>query len=138
MNENDKNAGQPTIGPSGPPVRDLSGETKTVNNYVRPAQKRDALGRWRPRKQVLIRGQEAPGTEHTELLRDSVTGAAFHGRNNAVKFRDPFDGPVHYVSPDYSGHVAPERKSNEHLPDLNSAIDHILGCPACTTGGACR
>jgi hypothetical protein len=118
-------------------VRNVSAEGSggTVNNYTRPAQSRDALGRWRRRGVTLYRGLDAPGTEHTELVRESVTGQLLKGRNNSVLFRDPEEGPVHYVSPDYSGGVALERKSHEHLGAQEDFVRHIASCPACVMHG---
>lgn len=132
MTENVKNAGQPVMGDH-VQVDNVSGQTKTIGATVRPAQSRNALGRYRPRGQTLIRGLDAPGTEHTELLRDSVTGNMIRGRNNAVLHRDPFDmQPVHYLSPDWSrGNVAPERKSHAAVHDAEHDLNRLLDCPGC-------
>jgi hypothetical protein len=106
MTDNVMNAGQPTMGPSGPPVENVSGQVPTVGATARPPQPRNAFGRYRRRGHTLVRGLDAPGTERTELLRDAVTGQAIRGRNNAVLFRhNAFDmEQVHYTSPDFSGH----------------------------------
>lgn len=58
------------------------------------------------------------------MVRESVSGLAAER--------------MHYVSPDYSQGVAPERKSNAHIPAMNAVIEHVMSCPACATGGACR
>jgi hypothetical protein len=133
MQDDVKNAGEPTVGLHGPPVEDVSGSVRTVGSTIR--QNRGPDGRWRPRGTTLIRGLDAPGTEHTELLRDSVTGQMIRGQNHAVLHRDPFDGPVHYVSPDYSGAVHPDRKSHDGSYAAQAAINHRMTCP-CTIMGA--
>lgn len=117
-----------------PEVLNVSGSVRTVGDTVRPAQHRDTSGRYRTRTATLIRGLDAPGTERTELLRDSVTGQMIRGRNNAVKFRD--DGPVHYWSPDHSQGADPVRRSHEGAAGAHDLLNDMLTNPCHTTGGA--
>jgi hypothetical protein len=43
--------------------------------------------------------------------------------------RDPVDGPVHYVSPDYSSpYRHPERYATEGLREFQDAINRHLEC----------
>lgn len=115
MSDQIKNAGEPTVGPDGPPIQDVSGSVKVVGSTIR--QNRDPGGRWRPRGSTLIRGLGQPGEDRG---------------GNAVLFRDSDDGPVHYLTLDHSRGADPERRSQ---PSGEDFVNHVLGCPACAVGG---
>lgn len=121
---------------SGPPVDNLSGSVRTVGATVR--QNRGPDGRWKPRTATLTRGLDPSGSR-TELVRDAVTGQMIQGRDNSMLMRNPMEfEAVHYVAPDYSRYVEPGRKSNGGLEPAQDALNHIVSCPSCATGGACN
>jgi hypothetical protein len=129
VRDDGRNPGERTMG-SDIPVVNTSAEASggTVNNYTRPAQSRDASGRYRRRGVTLIGGLDSP--ERTKLGRDSVTGQMVRVRDLSV------DGPVHYLSPDWGRGDA--RTSHEGSAEVHAAVNHLLACPCHTTGGACQ
>jgi hypothetical protein len=90
------------------PVVNTSGTVRTIGATTRHVE-RGQYGRWVPRGSTLVRPLPQPSGLGGY---DAVIGCRPEGwipgaRNNAVLHRDPMDfEAVHYVSPDYSGHMA--------------------------------
>lgn len=123
MTENVKNAGEPKVGPDGPPVENVSGQVPTVGATMRPAQRRDTYGKYRQRGTTLVRGLDA--SEPLEWVTDAVTGQRIRGRNNSMLIREQ-DRPVHYLSLDHNRGRSDE--ATAALADFQMAVNHVLDC----------
>ena len=123
----------------GAPVRNLSGETPTIGATVRLAQRRDALGRFKPRANRLVGPLGPPGGVGPGGI-DAVTGRWISGVRNSAQLHD-WDR-VHAVTtrpyfevPDYSWGVDPARKSHDAAAEAHAYVNHRLSCPICTVLG---
>lgn len=138
MNEDVKTS-FPKIGDSGPPVENISGSVKTVNNYVRPAQSRSAVGRFRPRASRIVGPLGPPGGSGPGGI-DTVTGHWIPGVRNMAQTHDlervhaVTESPYFEVK-DYSAGVHPMRKSHAGSYEVQALANHAMSCPCLTTGG---
>jgi hypothetical protein len=127
-NEDVHPAGAPTM-KDGPPVRNVSGETKTIGSTVR--QNRDVNGRFASR----------PLTHRTATLVDgyggyeSVSGTFMPSvRNNAYLHHPDRTRPLPRDM-DYSAGVSEQRKSHAGFHAAQDDLNHLSGCPTCAVGG---
>jgi hypothetical protein len=97
---NVKNAGQPTVGPSGPPVTNISGSVEVVGSTRHSMRGVD--GRFRHRSSTQVRPLPQPSGRGGY---DAVIGCRPEGwipgaRDNSVLHRDLMDDEVvHHVRP---------------------------------------
>jgi hypothetical protein len=131
----------PKVGDSGPPVENISGSVKTVNNYVRPAQPRGAGGRFSPRQNRIIGPLGPPGGVGNGGV-DVTTGRFIPGVADHAQLHDlervhSVTASPYYEVPDWSGGVHPMRKSHAGSADVQALANHAMSCPCLTTGGAC-
>lgn len=116
------------------PVQNLSGDVKTIGATLRHNE-RGSDGRWSPRAARLIRPLDEP--TGPGWVRETVTGQMMRGEDRSVLMRNPMEfEQIHHVSPDYSRYVEPGRKSNAGLVPAQDALNHVVSCPSCATGGA--
>ena len=98
------------------PFENVSGSVRTVNNFVRPAQPRGALGRWKPRaaREVGPLGQPGgtgPGGVDT-VTGQWIPGAADHAQLHDLERVHTVTTKPYYVAPDWSQDVEESRKSH--------------------------
>jgi hypothetical protein len=129
-------SGFPTVGESGPPVRDLSGETPTVGATVRPAQSRDAFGRFAARKAREV-GPLGPAGGVGPGGIDTVTGRFIPGVRNHAQLHDLEATTGRYHEARVWGRAGDPRRSHDGAAEAHDVINHVMTCPCHTTGGAC-
>ena len=138
MSDNVQNAGQSTMG-TDIPFENVSGSVPTVDNYRRPAQSRNALGRFAARSSRQISTLGPPGGIGQGGI-DATSGRWVPGVENRSVLHRQDDGwaleQVHRVAPDYSYFVPEERKSHDEVHAAQDDINHRMSCPLCTVLGA--
>ena len=122
--------------------RNVSGEVRMVNNTVRPAQSRDATGKWKPRESRIIGPLNVPSGPGGV---DAVTGRWIPGVRNNAQLHDwerthAVTTSPYFSTPDWGESVPMERKSNAGLMAAEQRLNHHLGshhevpsadCPDC-------
>lgn len=125
-----------------PEVVNVSGSGRTVVDTVRPAQHRDTSGRYRTREARLAGpylnqpsgqgGIDAVTGEFRASVRDN-SSLFDMDRVHAISSRQ-----MQFATPDNSRGASPARRSNDDVSGMQATINHVAGCKACATGGACN
>jgi hypothetical protein len=147
--EDVRNAGEPRMGDSIEDIRNVSAVPMAprppgpswYGDTVGPTRRlaRDPRGRWKPRESKIVGPLNKP-TGAGGI--DTVTGQWIPGvrdnsqLNDVGRVHEIAAGRQYFESPDYSGNVDPERKSNTHGSLRDALISHVMGCAACATEGA--
>jgi hypothetical protein len=134
--------GEQTVGPSGPPIENVSGSVKLVGS-TRHSQ-RGAGGKFKPRESRIVGPLNKPSGSGGY---DAIVGYRPEGwipnvRDNSQlhdleRGRAVDSGRLHYQVRNWGGNADLDRRSHTGSAEAHMMLNHVLDCPACATEGAC-